>query len=69
MDYQNNYPLPLISDIIGTKKIFTKSDLRWGYNNIQIKEENEWKTAFITLEGLFEPIVMFFGLTNSPVAF
>ena len=69
MDYQNNYPLPLISDIIGTKKIFTKSDLRWGYNNIQIKEEDEWKTAFITLEGLFEPIVMFFGLTNSPVAF
>ena len=69
MDYQNNYPLPLISDIIGTKKIFTKLDLRWGYNNIQIKEEDEWKTAFITLEGLFEPIVMFFGLTNSPVAF
>ena len=69
MDYQNNYPLPLISDIIGTKKIFTKSDLRWGYNNIQIKEEDEWKTAFITLEGLFEPIVMFFGLTNSPVSF
>ena len=41
MDYQNNYPLPLISDIIGTKKIFTKLDLRWGYNNIQIKEEDE----------------------------
>ena len=69
MDYQNNYPLSLISDIIGIKKIFTKLDLRWGYNNIQIKEEDEWKTAFITLEGLFEPIVMFFGLTNSPVAF
>jgi len=60
MDYQNNYPLPLISDIIGTKKIFTKLDLRWRYNNIQIKKGDEWKTAFITLEGLFEPIVMFF---------
>ena len=69
MDYQNNYPLPLISDIIGTKKIFTKLDLRWGYNNIQIKKGDEWKIAFITLEGLFEPIVMFFGLTNSLVAF
>jgi len=28
--------------------IFTKIDLRWGYNNVRIKEENEWKTAFIT---------------------
>ena len=38
---KNNYPLPLISDIvenIGTKKVFMKMDLRWGYNNIQIKE-------------------------------
>jgi len=69
MDYQNNYPLSLISDIIGTKKIFTKLDLRWGYNNVQIKKRDEWKTAFITLEELFELIVMFFGLTNSPVAF
>ena len=69
MDYQNNYPLSLISDIIGTKKIFTKLDLRWRYNNVQIKKRDEWKTAFITLEELFELIVMFFGLTNSPVAF
>jgi len=53
---KNNYPLPLISDVIeniGTKKIFTKMDLRWGYNNVRIKEKNEWKAAFITLEGLF----------------
>ena len=38
---KNNYPLPLISDIIknmGTKKMFTKIDLRWSYNNIQIRE-------------------------------
>ena len=38
---KNNYPLPLISDIvenIGTKKVFTKMDLRWGYNNVWIKE-------------------------------
>jgi len=41
---KNNYPLPLISDIIeniGTKKMFTKLDLQWGHNNIWIKEENE----------------------------
>ena len=41
---KNNYPLPLISDIlenIGTKKMFTKIDLRWGYNNMRIKEGDE----------------------------
>ena len=62
---KNNYPLPLISDIlenIGTKKVFTKRDLRWGYNNMRIKEGNEWKAAFTILEGLFEPMVIFFGL-------
>ena len=38
---KNNYPLPLISDVmenIGTKKVFTKMDLRWGYNNVRITE-------------------------------
>ena len=49
---------------IGTKKIFTKINLRWGYNNIRIKEENKWKVAFTIPKGLFEPTVMFFGLTN-----
>ena len=69
---KNNYPLPLISDIvesIGTKKVFTKMDLRWGYNNVQIKEGNEWKVAFTTLEGSFEPMVMLFRLINSLVTF
>jgi len=69
---KNNYPLPLISDVlenIGTKKMFTKMDLRWGYNNVRIKEGNEWKAAFTTLEGSFEPTVMFFRLTNSPAMF
>ena len=49
--------------------MFTKMDLRWGYNNIRIKEGDEWKAAFTMLEGLFEPTVMFFGLTNSPATF
>ena len=69
---KNNYPLPLISDVlenIGTKKVFTKMDLRWGYNNVRIKEGDEWKAAFTTPERSFEPTVMFFGLTNSPATF
>ena len=51
------------------KKIFTKMDLRWGYNNMRIKKGDEWKVAFTTPERSFEPMVMFFGLTNSPVTF
>jgi len=69
---KNNYPLPLISDVlenISTKKVFTKMDLRWGYNNVRIKEGNEWKAVFTTLEGSFKPTVMFFGLMNSPATF
>ena len=41
---KNNYPLPLITDLInnmGSKKVFTKMDLRWGFNNIRIKEGDE----------------------------
>ena len=69
---KNNYPLPLISDVlenIGTKKVFTKMDLRWGYNNVRIKERDKWKAAFTIPEESFEPLVMFFGLTNSPATF
>ena len=69
---KNNYPLPLILDVlenIGTKKMFTKMDLRWGYNNVRIKEGDEWKAAFTTLERFFESMVMFFRLTNSPATF
>jgi len=69
---KNNYPLPLISDVlenIGMKKLFTKMDLRWEYNNIRIKKGDEWKAVFTTPEGSFEPTVMFFELTNSPATF
>ena len=69
---KNNYLLPLILDVlenIRTKKVFTKMDLRWDYNNMRIKEGDEWKATFMMPEGLFEPIVMFFRLTNSPVTF
>jgi hypothetical protein len=49
--------------------VFTKLDLRWGYNNVRIKEGDEWKAAFATRRGSFEPLVMFFGMTNSPPTF
>ena len=46
-----------------------KMNLRWGYNNVRIKEGDEWKAAFMTPERSFEPTVMFFGLTNSSATF
>jgi len=69
---KNRYPLPLIPELISKVRgasLFSKFDVRWGYNNVRIKEGDEWKAAFITNEGLFEPQVMFFGLTNSPATF
>ena len=69
---KNNYLLPLISDLIdsiGKKKVFTKMNLHWSYNNIRIKEGDEWKAAFSMPEESFKLMVMFFGLTNSPTTF
>jgi len=69
---KNWYPLPLISepiDKLKNAKYFTKLDIRWDYNIIQMKEGDEWKVAFRTNRGLFKPLVMFFGLTNSPTTF
>src|SRR6266478_7093881 len=68
----DNYPLPLIKMILEQlqgRSLFTKFDIWWGYNNIRIKEGDEWKAAFKTPTGLFKPRVMFFGLTNSPATF
>ena len=69
---KNCYPIPLISKLIMQlrgAKYFTKLDVRWGFNNVRIQEGNEWKATFRTNRGLFEPQVMFFGLTNSPATF
>ena len=69
---KNRYPIPLISELVNQlrgAKYFTKLDVRWGYNNVRIKDGDEWKAAFRTNRGLFEPLVMFFGLTNSPATF
>ena len=72
MTVKNRYPLPLINDLINRLKgarYFTKLDVRWGFNNVRIREGDEWKAAFRTNRGLFEPLVMYFGLTNSPATF
>jgi Reverse transcriptase (RNA-dependent DNA polymerase) len=61
--------IPAVIDWLAGCTLFTKFDIQWGYNNIRIKPGDKWKAAFPTLEGLFEPTVMFFGLTNSPVTF
>jgi hypothetical protein len=69
---KNRYPLPRTDNLIETIKgarIFTKLDLKSGYNLVHVKEEDVWKTAFRTKWGLFETPVMPFGLTNTPVAF
>ena len=69
---KNSYPLPLISDLVDQlkgAKYFTKLDVRWGYNNVRIKDGDQWKAAFKTSQGLFKPTVMFFGMCNSPATF
>ncbi|QRV82130.1 Retrotransposable element Tf2 protein [Ceratobasidium sp. AG-Ba] len=72
MTVKNVYPLPRSNDLIEKlrgAKIFSKFDLKWGYNLVRIKEGDEWKTAFKTRYGLFEYLVMPFGLTNAPATF
>ena len=72
MTVKNKYPLPLILELIEKlrgARYFTKLDVRWGFQNIRMNEGDEWKAAFHTNRGLFEPLVMFFGLTNSPATF
>src|SRR5947209_19538044 len=49
--------------------MYMKMDLCWGYNNMHIKEGHEWKSAFVTPIRSYEPVVMFFGMYNSPSTF
>ena len=65
-------PLHLTGEVIDKlkkAKYFNKLDLIWEYNNVQIKEGDEWKATFLMNKGLFEPQVMYFGLCNSPGTF
>jgi len=59
---KNKYPLPLISELVSQLRgvqYFTKLDVCWGFNNVRIKPGDEWKAAFCTNRGLFEPLVMY----------
>jgi len=72
MTVKNKYPLLLISELISQlcgARYFTKLDVRWDFNNVRIKPGDKWKAAFRTNRGLFEPLVMFFGMTNSLATF
>ena len=69
---KNSYPLPLIDPLLTKWKgclYFSAMDVRSGYYNIRMRAGDEWKTAFITNRGLFESLVMTFGLCNAPATF
>jgi hypothetical protein len=69
---KDRYPLPLIRDIIKSvqgSKVYSKMDLRWGFNNIHIREGDKSKAAFVTPLGLYEPLVIQFRLCNALLTF